>query len=332
MEASVQIEISALPAPNLLHPKNERAWTMKSPLHRVLVLHLMGIFTGDNLVSHSSSPRQDRFLGNELTLDMALDSFDDQYEGCEQTMEKEIARLNQTELLKNKIYAKAWKLAANSRDDSNWPRNLKPEYAAAIMAYTFEEPKLYSDFNAAVRRAGESKEHYRNNFNFKTFHFLLTRALQDLRTSNTPSPPCYKVFRGVSNIHFSATVKDMVRFGQFTSSSRQEGIAHGFAADPESRVGQPLAKTIFEIYTCHGVLIREFSDMPVEDEVLIPPYEQFRVVSSRKDADGATRIQLRSVGKFSKYNCAYASGGNYEDGAVGQGSPNVLDQWEHFEF
>ncbi|XP_033020897.1 erythroblast NAD(P)(+)--arginine ADP-ribosyltransferase-like, partial [Lacerta agilis] len=258
-------------------------------------------------VSPNSSPRQDRFLGNELTLDMSLDSFDDQYEGCEQTMEKMIARLNQTELLKNKIYAKAWKLAANLRDGSKWPRNLKPEYAAAILAYTFEEPKLYPDFNAAVRKAGKSKEHYRNNFDFKTFHFLLTRALQDLRTS---SPPCYKVFRGVSNIHFSATVKDTVRFGQFTSSSRQERIAHGFAADPQSKVGQPVAKTIFEIYTCHGVLISEFSDMPVEDEVLIPPYEQFRVVSSRKDVDGTTRIQLRSAGKFSKYNCAYASGKN----------------------
>ncbi|XP_053215346.1 erythroblast NAD(P)(+)--arginine ADP-ribosyltransferase-like [Podarcis raffonei] len=297
MEASVQIEISAPPAPNLLHRKNERAWTMKSPLHRVLVLHLMGIFTGDNQVSPNCSPRQDRFLGNELTLDMALDSFDDQYVRCE--MEKEIARLNQTEFLKNKIYANAWKLAANLRDDSNWPRNLKPEYAAAIMAYTFEEPKLYPDFNAAVREAGKSKEHYRNNFNFKTFHFLLTRALQDLRISNTPSPPCYKVFRGVRNIHFSATVDDTVRFGQFASSSRQEGIAQCF-----TKVGQPVAKTIFEIYTCHGVLIREFSDVPSEDEVLIPPYEQFRVVSSRKDVDGTTRIQLRSAGKFSKYNCA----------------------------
>ncbi|XP_053266313.1 erythroblast NAD(P)(+)--arginine ADP-ribosyltransferase-like [Podarcis raffonei] len=325
MEASVQIEISALPAPNLLHCKNERAWTMKSPLHRVLVLHLMGIFTGDNQVSHSSSPRQDRFLGNELKLDMALNSFDDQYEGCEQMMEKKIAQLNQTELLKNKIYANAWKLAANLRDDSKWPRNLKPEYAAAIMAYTFEDPKLYPDFNAAVREAGKSKEHYRNNFNFKTFHFLLTRALQALRISNTPSPPCYKVFRGVRNINFSATVDDTVRFGQFASSSRQEGIAQCF-----TKVGQPVAKTIFEIYTCHGVLIREFSDMPIEDEVLIPPYEQFRVVSSRKDENGTTRIQLRSAGKFSKYNCA--SGGNYEDDAVDQGSPNVLDQWEHFEF
>nr|XP_034986122.1 erythroblast NAD(P)(+)--arginine ADP-ribosyltransferase-like [Zootoca vivipara] len=305
---------------------------MKSPLHRVLVLHLMGIFTGDNQVSHNSSPRQDRFLGNELMLDMALNSFDDQYEGCEQTMEEEIARLNQTEFLKNKIYAKAWKLTANLRDDSKWLRNLRPEYSAAIMAYTFEEPKLYLDFNAAVRKAGESKAHYQNNFNFKTFHFLLTRALQDLRISNTPSPPCYKVFRGVSNIHFSATVKDTVRFGQFTSSSRQEWIAQGFTADSKSGVGQPVAKTIFEIYTCHGVLIREFSDMPVEDEVLIPPYEQFRVVSSRKGEDGTTHIQLHSAGKFSKHNCAYARGGNYEDDAVDQGSLKFLDQWEHSEF
>uniref|UniRef100_A0A670JEJ7 NAD(P)(+)--arginine ADP-ribosyltransferase n=1 Tax=Podarcis muralis TaxID=64176 RepID=A0A670JEJ7_PODMU len=137
-----------------------------------------------------------------------------------------------------------------------------------------------------------------------TFHFLLTRALQDLRTSKTP---CYDVFRGVRNIHFSTTVDDTVRFGQFTSSSRQEWIAQCFAEDPESGVGQPVAKTIFEINTCHGVLIREFSSFPNEDEVLIPPYEQFRVVSSRKDDYGATRIKLDSAGKFSKYNCAYAS-------------------------
>ncbi|XP_033020895.1 GPI-linked NAD(P)(+)--arginine ADP-ribosyltransferase 1-like [Lacerta agilis] len=272
----------------------------------------MGIFTGDNQVSPYSSPRQDRFLGNELTLDMSLDSFDDQYEGCEQTMEKEIARLNQTEFLKNKIYAETWKSAVGFNEGSEWPRNLKPEYAAAIMAYTFDSPKLYPDFNAAVRKAGKSKEHYWNNFDFKTFHFLLTRALQDLSTS---SPPCYKVFRGVRNIRFSAKVRDTVRFGQFASTSQKEGIAHFFA-------GQPVAKTIFEIYTRYGVLISEFSVFPNEDEVLIPPYEQFRVVSSRKDEDGTTRIQLYSAGKFSKYNCVYASGGNHEDDAADQGSPN----------
>ncbi|XP_061443330.1 erythroblast NAD(P)(+)--arginine ADP-ribosyltransferase-like [Rhineura floridana] len=309
-----------------------KEWTMESALQIVLVLHLMGIFTGDNQVSCDSSLRKRRFSGNELTLDMALNSFDDQYKGCERVMEKELQKLHQSELLKNKNYTKAWKEAINRWKDKKWPSSLKPEYATAIMAYTFEEPRLYPDFNSAVREAGKSMEHYRNHFSFKTLHFLLTRALQDLRTSNPPRPQCYMVFHGVSNIHFSTTEKAIVRFGQFTSSSENEAIAKGFAEGLGLSFGQSGAKTIFEIYTCHGVSIKEFSDMPPEDEVLIPPYEKFRVVHSRKGEEGTTRIQLRSAGTFSKYNCAYTSGGAYEEDDMDQGSPTVLDKQAHFEF
>ncbi|NXI80288.1 NRT2 ribosyltransferase, partial [Rhipidura dahli] len=180
-----------------------------------------------------------------VPLDMALDSFDDQYRGCRHAMTAALPALNHFELLQNPLFARGWVKAA-----AEWQRRgprvtpLSPDQAIALMAYTMKD--MYKDFNDAVRVAGRSHQEYWDNFHFKTLHFLLTDALATLR--GTRGPRCHHVFRGVRGVRFEAQPGDTVRFGRFASTSMRKEVAQQFGTD-----------TMFQVQTRHGVDIQEFS-------------------------------------------------------------------------
>uniref|UniRef100_A0A663M3K0 NAD(P)(+)--arginine ADP-ribosyltransferase n=1 Tax=Athene cunicularia TaxID=194338 RepID=A0A663M3K0_ATHCN len=232
----------------------------------------------------ASSPPRQRDLDplQEVALDMAPNSFDDQYRGCSHLMEEELEELNRTEIAINNIYAKAWTHAA-----AEWrirqghvprPPALRPEHAVALLAYTTQEP-LYREFNAAVR---------------EVLHFLLTEALRVLREAQPRR--CHRVYRGVPGICFSAQQHQSMRFGQFTSTSLQYNISQLFGQD-----------TIFLVETCYGAHISNFSSFPGEEEVLIPPFKSFEVTDVAHHGNGAL-IQLRSRDARSTCNCELVKG------------------------
>ncbi|NXQ67327.1 NRT2 ribosyltransferase, partial [Quiscalus mexicanus] len=226
-----------------------------------------------------------------VPLDMALDSFDDQYRGCGPAMTKALPALYKYEFQKNPLFAKTWVKA-----EAEWHKrgsHVSPlassRQAIAVMAYTMKY--LYKEFNAAVHVAGRSHQEYRNNFHFKTLHFLLTQALVTLRQAQNGQ--CRQVFRGVRDVHFKARPGQRVRFGQFTSTSLSKEVAQHYGTD-----------TILQLHTCHGVDIHAFSYDPSNREVLIPPYETFQVTQVIWDGK-RTWMWLRSAGTFSKYNCEW---------------------------
>uniref|UniRef100_A0A8C3JSI6 NAD(P)(+)--arginine ADP-ribosyltransferase n=1 Tax=Calidris pygmaea TaxID=425635 RepID=A0A8C3JSI6_9CHAR len=250
-------------------------------------------------------------------LDMAPTSFDDQYQGCIPMMEKELVELNRTEFTNNSIYATYWTHAAAEwrKREGHVPKPpaLRTEHAVALMAYTVHGG-MYKEFNAAVREDGSSREEYLNKFHFKTLHFLLTQALRILREAQPPQ--CYQVYRGVQGIRFRAQRRDLVRFGQFTSTSFLKSVAKKFSKD-----------TFFSVTTCFGVPIRHFSTYPNEEEVLIPPYERF-VVTKITKRWRKTHIHLESTGTFSKYNCEWLKGDIPRDGpSAGPSSGTSLLLW-----
>ncbi|XP_037984238.1 NAD(P)(+)--arginine ADP-ribosyltransferase 2-like [Motacilla alba alba] len=231
-----------------------------------------------------------------VTLDMAQDSFDDQYWDCSPAMTAALPALNRSEFQQNPLFAQAWPEATaewQKRGSPLFPLS-SPAQAIALMAYTMDD--LYKEFNEAVRAAGRSSQEYRDNFHFKTLHFLLTQALVTLR--NTQGPECHYVYRGVRWVRFKAEYGDIVRFSQFTSASQSATAAEKFGND-----------TLFHVQTCHGVEIQHFSYYPHEKEVLIPPFETFEVVEVSQEEDQAW-IQLRSTGTFSNYNCEWLRGGS----------------------
>uniref|UniRef100_A0A8C3QMR4 NAD(P)(+)--arginine ADP-ribosyltransferase n=1 Tax=Cyanoderma ruficeps TaxID=181631 RepID=A0A8C3QMR4_9PASS len=226
-----------------------------------------------------------------VPLDMACNSFDDQYRGCGPNMTAALPDLNCSEFQNNPLFARVWPEAVakwQSQGSRVSPLS-SPDQAIALMAYTRND--LYQQFNAAVRVAGRSAQEYRKNFHFKTLHFLLTQALGTLR--HAQNVQCRRVFRGVRDVKFKAQPGQRVRFGQFISTSLSKKTAERFGRD-----------TIFQVHTCHGVDIQQFSNYPNEEEVLIPPFETFEVTLVSRDR-GRTLIQLHSNGTFSKYNCEW---------------------------
>ncbi|XP_063013396.1 erythroblast NAD(P)(+)--arginine ADP-ribosyltransferase-like [Melospiza melodia melodia] len=223
-----------------------------------------------------------------VPLDMAQNSFDDQYLNCGPAMTEALPALNSSEFQENKKFSQVWVKAMaewQKRGSSSSP--LTKEEAIALMAYTMGD--VYREFNEAVRTAGKE---YRDNFHFKTLHFLLTQALQKLRRPNE----CQNVFRGIKTYQFKVKTGDKVRFGQFASSSLDKTVAQRYGTD-----------TMFEVYTCHGVDIQAFSYDSRDREVLIPPFETFEVTDV--NTEGSTmNIGLRSTGNSSNYNCEWLQG------------------------
>ncbi|XP_051630670.1 erythroblast NAD(P)(+)--arginine ADP-ribosyltransferase-like isoform X2 [Manacus candei] len=231
----------------------------------------------------------------EIELSMAPNSFDDQYSRCRIKMAKALRALNRTEFATNSDYADAWRKATTKWHSRKFVGSrLRREQAIALMAYSMEEG-LYLEFNRAVRSAGRSLQEYLRNFPFKVVHFLLTEALDDLRDEET-HPRCLDVYRGIEGIRFITEPGRTIRFGQFASSSLLKNVSEHYGTD-----------TFFEVHTCHGANIRNFSNYPNEEEVLIPPFETFTVTSVTQQGH-KTHIELRSHGVYSKYNCAWLRG------------------------
>uniref|UniRef100_A0A8C3Q483 NAD(P)(+)--arginine ADP-ribosyltransferase n=1 Tax=Geospiza parvula TaxID=87175 RepID=A0A8C3Q483_GEOPR len=227
-------------------------------------------------------------------LDMAQNSFDDQYLKCKDEMTEKLPELKRSDFLKNDKFAEVWTNAtAEWQNRGSHSSSLTNDQAIAVMAYTMKY--VYREFNDAVREAGRSSQEYRDNFHFKTLHFLLTDVLQKLRV---PNNKCLDVFRGVRKYQFNAKLGDKVRFGQFALSSLDKKVAQSYGT-----------VTMFEVHTCHGVDIQSFSYDPKNREVLIPPFEIFEVTDVKME--GSTmNIGLRSTGNSSKYNCEWLRGGS----------------------
>ncbi|XP_053802494.1 GPI-linked NAD(P)(+)--arginine ADP-ribosyltransferase 1-like [Vidua chalybeata] len=257
-----------------------------------LTLALLAITVATTVAT--TVPPGDTATSLVVALDMARDSFDDQYRGCGRAMTAALPALNRSEFRQSGHFAEGWALAAAEWRVRLSPRSpLSPAQAIALLAYTAPVP-LHRTFNDAVRAAGRSRREYRDNFHFKTLHFLLTQALATLRDAG--GPRCHRVFRGVRGVRFEARRGDTVRFGHFASASLRNESSWGFGTD-----------AAFQVLTCQGVAIREFSFFPHEEEVLIPPFETFEVtdVTNVTKGGGKARIWLRSSGTFSNYNCEW---------------------------
>uniref|UniRef100_A0A452I585 NAD(P)(+)--arginine ADP-ribosyltransferase n=1 Tax=Gopherus agassizii TaxID=38772 RepID=A0A452I585_9SAUR len=227
-------------------------------------------------------------------LSMIDDAFDDQYIGCAEEMDGIAPELLKKEKSMSSLFSRVWESSEKKwelvKKEISLPRGFKDEHGRAIIAYTDND--FHSELNAAVRGAGTSRAHYMASFQFKAFHYYLTRALQLLRGR---CDVMYKmtVYRG-SSVSFQHTRSGHIRFGQFASSSFEIGVAKRFGT-----------ATLFTIHTCIGADIRAFSHYEEEEEVLIPVHEIFSVARGQE----SNHLVLRSTNRTcSHFNCAYLGG------------------------
>ncbi|MGH0154968.1 UNVERIFIED_CONTAM: hypothetical protein FKN15_028677 [Acipenser sinensis] len=212
---------------------------------------------------------------------MAEDALDDQYVNCSDKTIQQIKNYLQSELENNPTFGNAWQIAlinVTKLIKEKKITELSLEQATAIYVYTMKD--VYSEFNRAVRTGGKNY----TMFPFKAWHFYLTDALKRLRSNKEK---CYKVYRGVK-LHFTTAAGNIVRFGQFASTSINKNKAKEFGE-----------KTLFTITTCLGVPIEKYSAFHTEKEVLIPPFERFKVIVVRRK-----RIKMKNIeNQKSNFNC-----------------------------
>ncbi|XP_056306046.1 ecto-ADP-ribosyltransferase 5 [Danio aesculapii] len=222
-------------------------------------------------------------------LDKALNSVDAQYKGCEVKM----ANLVKTKYLKKELnsmpkYKKVW--MAGEKHVKKPAGHLTRNHLIAL--YVYIDTSLYKDFNSATRNG--RKQYKQKTFKWYSLHFLLTQAVQIL----SKTQGCIKTYRGTS-VEFTKNVLNKeIRFGSFASSSLDPKVAQGFGS-----------VSCFEILTCHGAHVAQYSQFPYEKEVLIPPYEKFRVTAVRTKQYHFnlwcnTVYTLKSTGTKSDLNCA----------------------------
>ncbi|TKS68923.1 Ecto-ADP-ribosyltransferase 5 [Collichthys lucidus] len=205
-----------------------------------------------------------------LPLDMAPNSVDDMYDGCKDKMRQLVVSMLQDEKSKNEDFKTAWD-GAEDYYNNKWKKTIPrvgKEPAIALYCYTFGAGNIHAGFNNAVR---SQKSEYKTTFGYHAFHFYLTDALQK---RNEPES-CLTGYRRVDR-YFSQDVRNKeFRFGSFTSSSM---VRYPSA----KRFGE---KSCFEIETCYGADISMYSKFANEAEVLIPPYEVFKVTDIKKRSE-----------------------------------------------
>lgn len=228
------------------------------------------------------------------------------YAGCRDKMEYRVRKeylLNEKNKDKNvtlawgeaeKYFNKIWKGKKGRRPSSA----LGKEQIMAIYMYTLDKPKIYIDFNNAVRT---QKPAYKTTFRYHTLHFFLTDALQTLNARKPSAERCVTGYRRVNSYFSQHAVNKLIRFGSFTSSSM------GWYPSAE-RFGE---KSCFEIVTCFGADVSLYSKLgESEREALIPPYELFKVTkierrSAQRNLPCEVVYKVKSTGTtLSSMNCA----------------------------
>ncbi|XP_040195681.1 ecto-ADP-ribosyltransferase 5-like [Rana temporaria] len=233
-------------------------------------------------------------LGDTYELKFKPNVFDDQYIGCVDKLNDDVMpRILRQEKV-NQEFDEAWKRATKAWkkmvSKAKLPDEFEDEHGIALLVFTDQFPEknpIYQQINANLTIAGASLKDYMDNFHFKALHFYLTRALQILK------PDCrkpYSTFRGSWDT-FEAS--PLFKFGRFTSTSLNSTKAKSFGV-----------MSFFQITTCFGAEIGQFSFYPGEDEVLIPPTEKFTYVMK----NDSTYV-LESTGQLCSYfNCAIMGG------------------------
>lgn len=223
---------------------------------------------------------------------MAPNSVDDKYEGCRDGMLGQVEQLLKKEISAKRNFADTWE----KYKDKTGNDDLTANHVKAIAVYS--DDKVYTSFNEATRTG---KDNYINKkYGWYSLHFLLTDAIQILNKQQKEAKTnCITTYRGINRQFNENVVNREVRFGQIASSSTDREVAKVYGDE----------KFCFEVITCEGAEVSKYSKYSDnEREVLIPPYEKFKVTEVKKDDWCKTVFYLKSTGTHSNLNCKLVQG------------------------
>ena len=147
----------------------------------------------------------------------------------------------------------------------------------AIICYTLEKPPVYRHFNGDTR-----KGYTGDGMDFPILSYLLREGCRKILAATPKENRTRIVYRGV-NIKFAAEPGQIVRFGSYTSTTGNISVAEEFQKNSTG--------SQFVIVTKIGASIKLLSVYPEEDEVLLPPFEVYKV---HRVEEAPSRIFLTS--------------------------------------
>uniref|UniRef100_A0A3B4A8T9 NAD(P)(+)--arginine ADP-ribosyltransferase n=1 Tax=Periophthalmus magnuspinnatus TaxID=409849 RepID=A0A3B4A8T9_9GOBI len=249
----------------------------------------------------SSSRMNSREPVQSIELSLMDDSIDDMFTDCRIKTTEKIIGVYYPREIQSDPFRLAWNEADSCTSNmlemtESKYKKLTVNHTRALCAYSKKTPSLYKPLNVALRQS--SALYSTPAFPFHTIYFWLTSAIQILKTS------CETTYRR-TDLTFNGKLHQVIRFGQFASSSRNPNLDFG-------------RQTCFQIRTCLGAFISEYSNFKHEQEVLIPPYEKFKIIkillgtiqnpASYGEMKNCFRIfVLESVGSHTKLNCKVAN-------------------------
>lgn len=235
---------------------------------------------------------QEHQQSGTIELSMMDKCIDDSFTNCNVKMDQQVKTVYFPREIKNPLFREAWDVSEECALEQlkklqNMYQALTSNHTRALCIYTNDEPILYVPLNAALRTGAGI--YSTPSFKYHALYFWLVSAIQILKNS------CETTYRRTNDI-YTGKINQNMRFGYFASSSRKPNLL---------QFGN---ETCFHIRTCHGAYIEKYSIIAGEDEVLIPPYEVFKVTKIVKNSYGSLQnckkiFVLESVGTKSNLNC-----------------------------
>ena len=219
----------------------------------------------------------------------APEAVDDAYTACREEMLQNILAVKgilQEELKINTVFQKEWNTSSHCQKQI--PGGL-PLHTQALQAVG-NSLSMSKKFNKAVETKGGTPSIYKDQFHFKSLHFLLMDAFRLLKNDSQCSTVYSATFED-----FTAVKGTEVRFGGFIPANydkmdEEEGCADG--------------GTLFTINTCSIINLEELACSPEYTLRLISPVEVFKVEDVKTgDTECPREIVLTSSRFHSNHNC-----------------------------
>uniref|UniRef100_A0A8D0CJV2 NAD(P)(+)--arginine ADP-ribosyltransferase n=1 Tax=Scleropages formosus TaxID=113540 RepID=A0A8D0CJV2_SCLFO len=221
---------------------------------------------------------------------MAQSTVDDQYLSCTERMMANVTDpgtgLLWAELKADPSFQAMWE---QMEQCANGTESLTKHHAVALALIAAWNRTFPDAFDRDVEALGPSSAVYRDYFPSKALHFLLTDAVRRLRVRDGR---CRTVY-GVS--------KDLLALDKPGSEVRLGQFFHAFSS--------PRVEWFdLTIKSCHAAILPQSPCATKWWDVLVPPYEKFRVVAVKKLCRGR-HLYLESSGVHSNLECALFPGG-----------------------
>lgn len=216
---------------------------------------------------------------------MQPNAVDDAYSECRDQMLQKV--LDRDGILRNE-------LQANSLFENEWNQTTcldpipggRKEHAQALQSIG-NSRKLFKELNRAVKTMGGNVDIYKEQFHFKSLHFLLMDAMRLLKEEE-----CHTVYAGFFE-DLTAVKGSQVRFGRFIPAHKDRSFTEEGCVEDG---------TLFNITSC-SVINVDKPTCTTDIMQLISPAEVFQVVDVHERTDCKREIVLTSKGFKNDHDC-----------------------------